>query len=85
MITDMTAQERLDYLNGTLAGLHGCWPHLAQEIQRRIDSKTVQLIGENNEQTRGAIKALRDLVDLPAALQQERDHITAALSDPDAA
>lgn len=85
MITDMTAQQRLDYLNATLAALHGCWPHLVQEIQARIDSKTAQLIGENNEQTRGAIKALRDLIDLPAALQQERDHITAALSDPDAA
>lgn len=85
MIADMTAQARLDYLNATLAALHGCWPQLAQEIQGRIDSKTAQLIGENNEQTRGAIKVLRDLIDLPAALQQERDHITAALSDPDAA
>ncbi len=81
----MTAQARLDYLNATLAALYGCWPHLVQEIQARIDSKTAQLIGENNEQTRGAIKVLRDLIDLPAALQQERDHITAALSDPDAA
>ena len=85
MIADMSAQARLDHLNATLAALHGCWPHLVQEIQARIDSKTAQLIGENNEQTRGAIKVLRDLVDLPAALQQERDHITAALSDPDAA
>lgn len=85
MMADESTQSRLDYLNSMLAALHGSWPQLAQEIQRRIDAKTIQLIGENNEETRGAIKALRDLIELPEALLQERDHITAALSDPDAA
>ncbi|WP_219116093.1 hypothetical protein [Janthinobacterium sp. UMAB-56] len=85
MTTDPTLDARLDCLNTTLAALNGCWPRVALEIQQRIDDKTVQLIGENNEQTRGAIKALRDLLELPAALLHERDHISAALSDPDAA
>ncbi|WP_035819847.1 hypothetical protein [Janthinobacterium sp. RA13] len=85
MTAEVTLEARLGYLNGTLAAMGDCWPRVAQEIQQRIDDKTAQLIGENNEQTRGAIKALRDLLELPAALQHERDHISAALSDPDAA
>lgn len=73
--------DRLDHINSTLAALDSCWPRVAAEIQQRIDAKTLQLIGENNEQTRGAIKALRDLINLPAELLSERDQTEAALSE----
>lgn len=72
---------RLTYLNDALAALALTWPRIAGELQARVDSKTLQLIGENNEQTRGAIKCLRELMDLPGTLQAERAGIEAALSE----
>jgi hypothetical protein len=73
--------ERLNQLDLALAACPS-WPRFAAEIGRRIDELTLKLIGENNEQTRGAIKELRRLIDLPATLQVERDHLAAALSEP---
>lgn len=73
--------ERLNQLDLALAAAP-VWPRFAAEIARRVDELTLKLIGENNEQTRGAIKELRCLIDLPAALQAERDHLAAALSEP---
>ena len=72
---------RLDYLNNTLAAFNTAWPRLSGEIQSRIDSLTLSLISANNEETRGAIKALRELLNLPASLQYERDHINAELTE----
>lgn len=76
----MDVAARLDYLNNTLAAFDTAWPKLAGEIQSRIDSLTLTLISANNEETRGAIKALRDLLNLPASLNYERDHINAELN-----
>lgn len=61
------------------------WPSLSALINERISERVNSLISENNEQTRGAIKELRALLDLPEALQHEREALTAALSDEDAA
>lgn len=72
--------SRIDQLDQAIAAC-ASWPRFAAEIQGRIDSLTLNLIGENNEQTRGAIKELRRLIDLPATLQYERDHLAAALSE----
>lgn len=77
----MDINARLDYLNTTLAALDTAWPKLAGEIQSRIDNLTLSLISANNEETRGAIKALRELLNLPASLQYERDHINSELED----
>lgn len=73
--------DRLTYINSTLAALDMAWPRIAAEIQALIDGKTLQLIGANDEQTRGAIKCLRELIDLPGTLQAERAGIEAALSE----
>lgn len=77
--------ERINYLENTISVITPVWPWLVIEIQEQIDDKVLRLISENNEQTRGAIKCLRDLLNLPATLQSERDQIIAALSDEDAA
>ena len=77
----MTAIDRLAYLDATLAALNMAWPRLNAELQSRIDSKTLQLIGANDEQVRGAIKALREIQNLPEALHSERIYIKAALSE----
>lgn len=56
------------------------WPQVVREIDNRLEGLIVSLISTNNEETRGRIKALRDLIDLPTALQQELDAIKADLS-----
>lgn len=72
--------ERLNELNAVLPAL-AAWPSISVEIERRIGELTERLIAQDNEQTRGAIKELRYLIDLPATLQSERDHLAAGLSD----
>lgn len=56
------------------------WSQVVREIDNRLEGLIVSLISTNNEETRGRIKALRDLRDLPTALQQELDAIKADLS-----
>ena len=56
------------------------WSQVVREIDNRLEGLIVSLISTNNEETRGRIKALRDLRDLPIALQQELDAIKADLS-----
>lgn len=81
----MTPHERLAQISATLDAIRPGWPVLSVEIAKRIDDLTLQLIGQNDEQTRGRIKELRNLLDFPVSLQQERDGISAELSDQDSA
>lgn len=75
----MTNNDRIDQINQLLPVLKS--PAWAEELNGRIADLTNRLIGENNEQTRGAIKELRRLIDLPAQLQSELDGLTAGLSE----
>lgn len=84
----MTHEEigaRVGQIGRTLDALRDAWPSLSAEIQSRIEDRTNALITANDEQTRGGIKELRNLLNLPETLQQEREGLTAALSDEDAA
>jgi hypothetical protein len=81
----MTLDERLKQINQTMQAIQSGWPFFMAEIERQIADKTADLIAQENEQTRGAIKAFQSLRDLPEALHQEREAITAALSPEDAA
>lgn len=78
-------EARLNHINQTMNAIQTGWHFLLAEIELRIEAKTESLISQNNEETRGAIKALRDLRNLPEALQHEREALIAALSDEDAA
>jgi hypothetical protein len=73
----MTPAERVDQINQQLEALRTAWPCLAEILREKAEALTLNLIGENNEQTRGRIKALRELMELPETLQQERDGIEA--------
>lgn len=78
------SDSRLNEIDRLLGSL-SAWPLIAQEIKHRIGELTDRLISQENEQTRGAIKQLRDLIDLPVTLKQERDDLAAGLpeqSDP---
>lgn len=77
----MSIDNRLTYLNTTIAAIEQAWPQVTQELQQRINDLTQKLIGEDDEQTRGAIKELRRMLVLPNTLTSERDHIKAALDE----
>ena len=74
----MTYDERLEQINALLPALSS--PALLAHINGEIASLTVSLIETNDEQTRGRLKALRDLINLPEALQYERDGLAAELT-----
>lgn len=81
----MTHDERLQHINQLMQAIQPGWPFLLAELETMIQGKTESLIAQNDDETRGAIKALRQLIDLPQTLHQEREGLTAALSDEDAA
>lgn len=76
----MTPQERIDQIGTTLEALRPAWPHLLFILQERADSLMLELVAQNDEQKRGRIKALRELMELPQTLQQEREGIEAGLA-----
>lgn len=76
-----TAEDQLVRLNAALAAIVPAWTVFSSLLKERADSLTLELIGDDNEQTRGRIKELRHLLNLPELLQQERDGIRAGLDD----
>ncbi len=81
----MTPQERVTQINNTMQAISQGWPFFMAELNERIATLTQSLISQNNDETRGRIKALIDLTELPVTLQQERDCITAELPETDSA
>lgn len=71
----MTPEERVKQIDGQLEALRGAWPTLREVVSEKVADLTLQLIAQDNEQTRGRIKALRELMELPETLQQEREDI----------
>lgn len=77
---------RIEQIDAALKAIQPGWPFFVAELQALIDSRIESLITQNNEETRGRIKALRDLMDLPGTLEAERAGILAAeLPDPGSA
>jgi hypothetical protein len=77
----MTPEARLSQISQTLEAVRSGWPSFLSVLQEKADRLTLDLIGQDNEQTRGRIKQLRELMELPEALQQERDGINAGLAE----
>lgn len=77
---------RIDQIDATLRAIQPGWPFFMAELDAQIEREIERLIIQNNEETRGRIKALRDLLTLPDALEAERASIIAAeLPEPDSA
>jgi len=74
-------QDRISQLERFIGSVSPNWDQVAREIDGQIDGLVLSLIAQNNEETRGKIKALRDLRDLPTALKQELDAIKAELPE----
>ena len=77
----MQPAERVNQIDRSLTAIQNGWPFLLAEINERIDTLTLSLIAQDNEQTRGRIKALRELKELPETLKQERESISAGLAE----
>jgi hypothetical protein len=74
-------EERVEQINQQLEAIRTGWPFFFALLKERAESLTESLVAQDNEQTRGRIKALRELMDLPETLAQERDGISAGLAD----
>jgi hypothetical protein len=70
--------QRIEQIDATLKAIQPGWSFLLAEITTQVDQLVVSLIAQNNEETRGRIKALRDLMNLPELLEAERQGILAA-------
>jgi len=56
---------------------------LSSEITEMITSRIHKLVQCNDEEARGGIKALQELLELPVTLQHEHDHLQAGLPEED--
>lgn len=65
----MIVTDRIEQINQLLPVLQS--PALADLLQDRIADLTNSLIGAESEQVRGAIKELRNFINLPEQLQSE--------------
>lgn len=77
----MAQEERVEHINKTLQAMQTAWPFFMVELKAKLHDKTESLITQNDDEARGAIKMLRELMELPEALQQERRDLTAELPD----
>jgi hypothetical protein len=51
------------------------------ELRTREAELITQLIAQDNPETRGRIKQLRDVIDLPSLLRSEQEGLTAGLAE----
>lgn len=77
----MNPQERIDQINQGLEAIRTGWPFFLAVLKEKSADLTLELIGHDNEQTRGRIKQLRELMELPETLHQEREGIRAGLAE----
>lgn len=77
----MTPEDRIAEIDEALRALQPAWPAFAAVLEDRKQALTHELIAQDNEQTRGRIKQLRELMELPELLRQEREGIRAALAE----
>ena len=80
----MTPDARISHIGAALDAMRPGWPFVAQELEARIASLTESLISNNCEQTRGRIKALLEMKNLPEALHDEREGMRSALLEQSA-
>ena len=78
-------EARIAHIGDLLQAIKPGWSYLMAELDAREQELTGQLVNNDNEQTRGRIKCLREIRDLPATLQYEREGMQSALSNQDAA
>lgn len=79
------SELRISYITDWLERTKTAWPLVVAEIDAKVSELTAQLINKDDEQTRGRIKALRDMKELPETLLSELEGMRAPLSEEDGA
>lgn len=76
---DEVARERLAEIGALQQVLQIAWPGLKAYLELRLRENISKLVDANDEQTRGRIKELEELLGLPERLQQEAASLTTPL------
>lgn len=77
------SKERVEYIAAFLDRTKAAWPLIVAEIDVEVGELTTQLINNDNEQTRGRIKALVAMKELPETLLSELEGMRTPLSGQD--
>lgn len=75
------AEARLTQITALFSAMQGAWPAIAVELGLRQQDLIASLISQNNDETRGRIKQLNDLIDLPNSIYQEMQNLKQPLPD----
>lgn len=78
----MNLQDRISEIDALSPALKS--PALVAHLHAEVSRLTAKLVSANDEQARGAIQALSALINLPEALQYERQEIAAELTEQSA-
>lgn len=73
----MSPQDRLAELSALQGALSTGWSRLTDWIEKRKAELVVALVAHEDEQTRGRIKELDNLLGLPERLQREAEGLVA--------
>lgn len=68
---EQDVRQRADQVQAVLNALPGAWAPLAREFERIRAEKVQSLITANNEEVRGGIKLIDEVLQLPNNLRQE--------------
>lgn len=78
----MNIADRINEINKLLNGFNNeSIKPINESIKAEIEVLTIKLIGEDNEQTRGAIKALKKFIDMPIYLKSELEQLKMEIKD----
>ncbi len=72
---------RLGEVQATLNAMDGVWGHIARELQRDRVAKTEALVVAEDQELRGRIKQIDDLLLLPQYLRMEMQNLSNALPE----
>lgn len=74
-------EARIAHISALIDSMRACWPSIVEELRAREADLITQLVAQDNPETRGRIKQLRDVIDLPYLLRSEQEGLTAGLSE----
>lgn len=77
----MDSNERRGHVTALYSSLPGSWPMLEKELTHLREQFVADLIVSNDEQKRGRIKMIDELLRLPETLRQEMDQMAQSLPD----
>jgi ppGpp synthetase/RelA/SpoT-type nucleotidyltranferase len=74
-------ETRLAQIAALRTVLPASWAHLAEELRRMRDERLIRLIAQNDEQVRGQVKMIDELLRLPNTLDQEMQDLAQSLPE----